>query len=143
MTRMAFETIGPEDLKQMIERDVRKSKSIYAPSGPPDTRLLALFKEVSSQERIVKLASSEQTKIDVTFTLDLEALSATNPEKLGSMIKMLLHDGHRRLVSGKIGVEESSYHDNPDRLVYSCAKSSRSRIKKFINAWKRAQLPDS
>ena len=28
MTRMAFETIGPEDLKQMIERDVRKSISI-------------------------------------------------------------------------------------------------------------------
>ena len=143
MTRMAFETIGPQDLKQMIERDVRESKSIYAPSGPPDASLLALFKEVSSQERIVKLASSEQTKIDVTFMLDLEPLSGTNPETLGSMTNILLHDGHRRLASGKISVDESSYHDNPDRLVYTCARSHRSKIRKFIDTWKRAQLLDS
>ena len=127
----------------MIERDVRESKSIYAPSGPPDAGLLALFKEVSSEERTVKLASSEQIKIDVTFMLDLEPLSGTKPEMLRSMTNILLHDGNRRLAAGKISVEESSYHDNPDRLVYSCAKSYRSRIRKFINAWKKAQLLDS
>jgi len=143
MTRIAFKPIGPEDLKQMIERDVRESKSIYAPSGPPDAGLLALFKEVSSKERIVELVSGEQTKIDVTFMLDLEPLSGTNPEMLKRITTMLLHDGHRRLASGKIRVDESSYHDNPDRLVYTCAKSHRSKIRKFIDTWTRAQLLDS
>jgi hypothetical protein len=136
MSNKAFGSISDEDLRQMIDRDVKESKSIYAPSGSPDPRLRTLFMEVNYDERTVRLASSDQIKIDVTFWLDLEPLSGMSPEMLKSMENLLLHDGHRRLASVKIRVDESSYLEDPARLVYSCAKSSRSRIKKFISAWK-------
>lgn len=137
MPGKAMAKISLEDMQQMIKRYVEDSKSIYAPSGPPDHRLEGFFVEVSSDERTVRLVSSAQVKIDVTFLLDLEPLSGTDPEILRSMENILLHDGHRRLASCKISVDESSYHDNPARLVYSCARSSKSRIKKFVNAWKK------
>jgi hypothetical protein len=137
MSSKAFGEISREDLKRMIERNIAESKSIYAPSGPPDPRLRILFGEVYSDERTVRLSSSVQAKIDVVFLLDLEPLSDMDPETLHGVTNILLHDGRRRLASRKIDVGESSYRDDPDRLVYACEKSSRSRIKKFIEAWEK------
>jgi len=138
MSEKAFNEITPEEIQQMIDRDIVGSKSIYAPSGSPDHRLKPLFMTVSSGERTVQMVSSERIMIDVTFILDLSLLKDMNPEMRRSMTAVLLHDGHRRLALGKIRVDESSYQDNPARLVYSCDKASKSKIRKFIDAWNKA-----
>jgi hypothetical protein len=138
---MSNAPIGPlsqEEMQQMIQRDVDQSKSIYAPSGPPDPRLRVMYKGVSSSERTIQLVTSDQVKIDVTFLLDLEPLSGASPEVIDGMKSILLNDGQRHLASRKISVEASGCQDDPDRLVYACASSHRSRIKKFIQAWNKS-----
>jgi len=132
-----YEKISVEDMRQMIERNRQESRSIYAPSGSPDPRLRALFKGVSTANRNVERVSGEQTKIDVTFLIDLEPLAGSEPELIEGMTNILLHDGHRRLASGKISVEDSGYRRDPDRLVYTCAESYRSKIDKLVNAWNK------
>jgi hypothetical protein len=132
MSREAFNTLTQEDMRHMIFRDIEQNKSIYPPSGPPDPRLRVLFGEVFSKDRTVDMTTSKILKIDVTMMLDMEPLSGIGPELVVGMKNILLHDGQRRLSSFKIRVDESSYQEDPARLFYSCTKSYRSRIKKFI-----------
>ena len=138
MSREVHTQIADEDLELMIEKDVAASKSIYPPSGDPDPRLTYLFKDVSSELRTVDSVSSGRVKIEVTILLDIEQLVGTDPLIRERIKTVLLHDGQRRLASHNIDVDESSYHEQPDRLVYLCAKSHKSQISKFIELWHKA-----
>jgi hypothetical protein len=135
MSAEAREGLSLEEMQKMIDKDDAESRSIYAPSGPPEPRLGAFFMKASSEERSAEFAMSQRTKIEVTFLMDLGSLSAAQTDVRNGMTSVLLRDGYRRLASDKIGVDESHFHENPDRLVYICARTSRNRIRKFIDAW--------
>ena len=133
--------LTPAQLKAVLKQQAADERSYVPVKGPPSSLLHSFIKSFSADPRTITLGERRLCNVDVTMLFDMDRIGelGLKPEALRNFRRALAHDGDRRLKAAGILVGSRTDIEHEDRVVYTCAKRSAAKIRRFISIWEESE----